>query len=134
LPAGQASEHRASLGQRERHVLEPEACYFLDHVDLSRDVARAPGRRDETSIVDVEAQSAEQLVLLAGWCLDADQPVGLVGPVADDRSLRELALDVRVSDPARAGKLDDELGRERCGRLRQVGVHTLLPAIRAFGA
>ena len=58
LLARQRTEHRAPGGQREGHVLEPEAGYFLDDVDLARDVACAPGGRDDAAVVAVEAEAA----------------------------------------------------------------------------
>ena len=45
LFARERAEHHASRRQRERDVVEAEARDLLDDVDLSRDVACAPGRR-----------------------------------------------------------------------------------------
>ena len=58
LLARQPAEHLAPRGQRVRHVLEPEARDLLDHVDLARDVARAPGRDDDVLVAALEAELA----------------------------------------------------------------------------
>ena len=51
-----------------------------------------------------------------------------------ERPLRKVAADVRVARPARARELDDELGRQRRGLLREVRVDALHPPVRALGA
>ena len=101
LLARQPAEHLAPRRQRVRHVLEPEARDLLDHVDLARDVAGAPGRHDDVLAVALEAELAEQRVLPLGRRLDADQRVGALGPEADDRPLGQVAVHVGVRRPAR---------------------------------
>ena len=63
----QPPEHLAPQRQRERHLLEAvDADDLLDHVDLARDVARAPGRHgdDARALLDLEAEPLEDPALL----------------------------------------------------------------------
>src|SRR5207245_1652789 len=64
LLACENAEHLAACGERERNVFETEARDLLDHVDLARDVARAPRRGDDVAVAAVEAEAAEERVLL----------------------------------------------------------------------
>ena len=102
----EAAEHRAPRGQRERDVVEPEACDLLDEVDLARHVAGAPGRDGHAPVVaftgDLEAEPLEDAPLLGGVDLEPDDGVRAGGPQARDRPGRKLAPDVRVADPATA--------------------------------
>ena len=89
LLARERAEHLAPRGQRERHVLEPEARDLLDDVDLARDVAGAPRRRRRRSSPSVlEAEPAEERVLLVRRRRDADHLVGALGPEADRPAAR----------------------------------------------
>ena len=134
LLARQRAEHLTPLGQREGDVLEPEADDLLDDVDLTRDVARAPGRHHDGSVVAVEAEPAEECVLLLLGGGEAAHRVGALRAVGKARTLGEAVVHVGVPDPFGTGQLDDQLRRERRGRPREMRVDTLLPAVRALGA
>ena len=63
LLAGQRALHLTAGGERERHVLEPEAGDLLDDVDLAGRVAGAPGRGDHVRSVVLVAEPLEEPVL-----------------------------------------------------------------------
>ena len=130
----QRAEHLASPGKRERDLVEPDSRDLLDEIDLPRHVARAPGGNGDAVVLGLEPEALQDRALLLRRGLEADQRVGAVGPQSNRRSLRERAMNIGVTGPARAADLDEQL-RRKCGRLRrQVRVDALLPAIRAFRA
>jgi hypothetical protein len=110
----------------------PEAGYFLDDVDLARDVACAPGGRDDAAVVAVEAEAAEQRILVFRWRLEPDHGVGSLRPEADDRTLGQACVNVCVGGPVGAGKVSQKLCGELGRRLREVRVDPFLPAVRAL--
>ena len=118
----------------ERYAVEDGAGDLLDQVDLASHVARAPGGDRYVPLGrDLEAEALEHRPLLVGRDLEADQAVGPLGTQVDDRTLRERPLDVRRAGHPRAREVDDQAARELRGRLREIRVDALLPAIRARG-
>src|SRR5437667_271057 len=79
-------------GQRERHILEPEAGDLFDHVDLARDVAGAPGRRLDLAVLRVEAEAGQPAELIVGRGREPDQLVGPLGPEPDHGPRRQPLL------------------------------------------
>ena len=65
---------------------------------------------------------------------DPDHLLCALGAQPDQRRLGEVGLDVRVSRPARAGQLDQQLGRVDGRLLGELGRHTLFPARLRLGA
>ena len=134
----EAAEHLAPRGQRERDVVEPEACDLLHEVDLARDVAGPPGRDGHSPLVaftgDLEAEPLENAALLAGVDLEPDDGIRAGGPKARHRPGRELGADVRVTHPVCARRLDEQLGRENGGLPCDVRIDALLPAVRRLAA
>ena len=136
LLAGERAEHLAARGQRERHVLEPEARDLLDDVDLARHVARAPGRDDH--VARLRARSRGGRAARTGRSGGVSMPItasARSGRKRDHRPLGQLARGRRrrpsTSPPV---ELEDQRGREVGGRLGEVRVDALLPAVRALGA
>ena len=116
------AEHLAPRRQRVRHVLEPEARDLLDHVDLARDVARAPGRHRRPALPSTSKPSLPSSAYCSvGRRLDADQLVGALGSVARPPAAPAGRPARRRGRPSsRAGELDDQLRRE-VGRLLRRG-------------
>src|SRR5205807_7567163 len=79
----QAAEHRLALRKPGRHVFQPEAGNLLDHVDLTRHVARTPGRHDDALALDVEFEPLQDRVLLVRSRFEAADGVGSLRPEAD---------------------------------------------------
>ncbi len=122
-------------GQRERHFLEDEPGDLLDHVDLARHVACAPGRNRHRPVGrDVEADALEDLALPRILDVEPDERACPLRAEHDPLARGQLTVDVGVSRPARAGQLDDQLRRERRRRAGEIRVDALLPAVRALGA
>ena len=89
LVAAQVARHRAPQGHRVRHPVEHDPGHLLDQVDFARDVARAQvGTVTSHVVVDLEAESLEDLPLLGGGHLEPDQALGALGTEADDRPRR----------------------------------------------
>ena len=89
-----------------------EARDLLDQVDLARHVARPPRRHEEPALrVAVEAEPVEDRRLLVRGDLEPEHGVGALGAQPDRLPLRQRALHVASTRPARAGELDDELRR-----------------------
>ena len=84
------------------------------------DVAGAPGRDDDVAVLDARSRAARgSRTARSGGRLDADHRVGALGPEADHRALGQLAVDVAVRRPARAGELERAArsrGRRRARR------------------
>jgi len=82
----------------------------------------------------LEAEPLKPADLLSRRSRDADQLIRALGPEVDDGPLRQALMHVGVSDPACAGGFDEQLGSEPGGRIGEVRVDALLPAVRALGA
>ena len=115
------------MGSVDGDLLDPEAYDLLDEVDRARDVAHAPRRHCHLVAGDLEAEPLQPVDLLLDGNLHSGQAPDELRPVAHDGRPRQLPVDVRMPDPARAGDGDEELGcvdRRLLGRVR---VDALLP-------
>ena len=135
LRTGQLADGLTTQRQRERHVVEPEACDLLDEIDFARDVTGTPGRHRHRPIRrDVETETRQPVALLVGTDLHPDDRVDALRPQPNDRSRRKGSVDVDVAGPSRAGERHEQLGRETRRRLSEVRVDALLPAVRPVGS
>ena len=109
---------------------------LLDHVDLPRDVAGAPGRNgdDPGALLDLEAEPLQDPALLDERDLEPGDGVGPLRPQPRHRRHLEVALHVDLAGIARLRQLDEQLRRVDRGLLGDVRVDALLPAVRALGA
>ena len=126
---------RGALGQRRRHLLDPEAHDLLDEIDRARDVARAPGRHRHLGRRRPRSRAAA-----------AARPAPRrESPARDRRSTSSGRWRTTggagsspwtsvVPGPARAGERDEQLGRVDRRLLGGVRVDALLPARRRVGA
>ena len=107
-------------GQGERHVLEPEAGDLLDHVDLARHVAGAPGRGDDLAVaaVEAEARRGSRTGARAASRCRSPRRRARGGSAITGRS-GSVALHVARSRPGAAGGLEQELRRDVGGRARR---------------
>ena len=64
----------------------------------------------------------------------ADHLVGPLRAIGDHRPGRQLRVGIRVGGQGRPGQLEHERGRQVRGRLGEVRIDALLPAVRALGA
>ena len=135
LLAAQVTGDRAAQRHRVRHAVEHDPGHLLDQIDLARDVARAHrGDGHVPLVVDLEAESLEDLALLGGGNLEPDEALGALGTEADDGPCRQAAVHVRAAGELGPGEIDDHpAGEHRCG-LGEIRVDALLPAVRALGA
>ena len=122
----------ATQGHRVRDPVEDRPRDLLDEIDLTRHVARTPGRDGDLPVVrDVEPKAFERLALVARRDVEPDHSVRSLGPEPDDPALGEPPLDVGVPGHARAAEVDDHPARELRSGLREVRVDAFLPAVRA---
>ena len=122
-------------GQRVRHVLEPEARDLLDHVDLARDVARAPGRDDDVRRRRGRSRAGRAVrtgARAASRRRSARRPARAGSGSTGARG--QLGVHVGVRRPASARELEHQPRREVGRRPGEVRVDALLPAVRALGA
>src|SRR6266540_3432911 len=81
LERGERPEHRSTGGKREGNLVHPEAGDLLDHVDLARDVARAPRWRDHVVAAAFEAEPPEERALLPRRRRQPDDIVRALRPI-----------------------------------------------------
>ena len=134
LLPGQLHRGSGSRGQGRGHLLDPEANDLLDEVDRAGHVDRPPGRHRHLVALDLEAEPLQPLALLLLRERHSAQPVGELGPEANDRTFRQLPMHVGVPGPTGARVSDEQLGRVDGGLLGGVRVDTLLPPRRRIGA
>ena len=129
------AEHLAPGGQRVRDLVEPDAADLLDEVDLAGHVPRAPGGNGHLRVAATSKPSRSRIACCSAGGVSRPS-ISSVRSRAQVRTGRrgQLAVDVRVARPARAGQVDEELGRKLGRRLREVRVDALLPATRRLGA
>ena len=77
----QPTEHDTTLRKGERHVVEAEARYLLDEIDLAGDVAGPPRGNGHRPVVrHLEAEPLEERLLLPGRGPHAEDLVRPLGP------------------------------------------------------
>ena len=88
LLLGEPAAHVPAQRHRERDAVEQRPRDLLDHVDLARDVARAPGRDGHVPLRrDVEAERFEGRALVVRRDVDADELRCALRPQTDDGPL-----------------------------------------------
>ena len=127
--------HRAAHGQRERDLVEAEPRDLLDHVDLARHVAaRATWAPSRPSVSTSKPRPrAGPRCSSAGVSSPISRPRARAGSRTTGRPGSSPWTSF-CAEPARAGELDEQLGRERRRLRREVRIDALLPAVRAFRA
>ena len=129
------ADHGTPQRHRRRHAVEDDTCNLLDDVDLPPHVARPPCRdRDIPRVGDTRSRAARESSVAPRVDRQPDDPVGPFRPEPDEGPLGQLAVDIGGTGQLSAREIDDQPARQDRGRLGEVRVDTLLPAIRPLGA
>ena len=98
--------------------------------------ARTVGTVTSHVVVDLEAEPLEDLrAARRGATVEPDEPVGPLGPEADDGPLQAGSpCTSALPASSAAGEIDDHPAGQHRGGLGEIRVDALLPAVRALGA